>query len=962
MKIWRIFVVIMLLIIFSYFAKVSAQSPADVSIQSINFKSQQNTDVYPGSSNAVLRIDTRFNVNATNPTGNLLDLPAGFSPSSGYSTVSGARDLYGNSARNVTSGETVYFLFYLNVDKSTPPGTYYANFSVSYFSDSGVMVSDYFTIPLTVAPYPAPQISVSSSSWNPGGYPGTYGTSLQVTLENDGESNINSANVNLTLPSGFFIDNPQAQLSALNSGSRASITFSPIDISENVEPGSYTASLTVNAIMTTKDGVSYNSTFKVYFTVNVDPIPSKYKELGIFSAYWGDVRPQPVYSDSLYAQLNIVYINNGDNAINSIQTTISSPSITPILTSSVYYGSLQGGGSTTLNYYVSINSSSIMENILSFMANVSYRVDLGGGSYLVIRDNLPFNISIEKYPISSEGNAIGIVSWGWYNGYSVFPNTNGAILTVTIANKLPFSLSGANFTLLLPENFSVDPSTKEVNAGTAIQAYGTFSMQFKLNIGNVQPGNYTALLLAQFVINSGGPGISRIEVLSLNLKINDISESIKPIEWGWKEGSVDIVSFGANYYIILRNEKIDALTNPVLYIYLPQGIRFSQTNMSTGGVIPSSQGASSQVIPLQNIQQYLQQIAQSTSPGVSGTAPSSYSKGESIYFTFPLNIMVNVTGNYYAEASLSFIDVWGTLRSLNLTIPIPVYGAVNYIDVKIVGKLDIRSRYTNLTIEITNNGTSPAYNVYLTLSPPSSLLSSQATTSILLANPSTIYIPILEQRKTVSIPVTFVYNPFGSQSIVGTTAVINYGVVPLQISIQYRDAGGQQHTFNNQIALAVEPFIELSLTQVTTSLSNGTLKIGGTLINYGSQTAYRVNIIAYTSNLSSSYFIGDMDPASQSAFRIEVPVPSYVNKENVTLIITYYNTYNELYRREINFQVSAQPTETHTQITQTTGNILNNVEIRAAIVMIGAFLLFTAIIIYRMYSSHAKRMKGMKEE
>lgn len=962
MKAWKFILFIMMILMMSLSLHTVAQSPADISIQCTNFKSQQNTDVYPGSTNAVLRIDVRFNVNAINPTGSLLGLPNGFTPSSGYSTISGARDLYGDSAKNVTNGETVYFIFYLNVDKSVLPGTYYANFSVNYYSIDGVYVSDYFIVPLQVSSYPAPQISVSSVSWSPAGYPNTFGTSLQITLENDGESSITSANVNISLPDGFFISNPQTQLGSLASGNRITLSFGPIDISEYLKPGNYTAFLTFNALMTTKDGVPYNATFLVNFTFQVDAVPSKYRELSILSAYWGDVRPQPVYNNSLYAQLNVIYINKGENTITSIETEIFSPYITPVLSSSAYFGSLQGGSSITLSYYVSINSLSLLKNEIDFNTNVSYRIDLGGGSYLIIKDNLSFSISIESYPASSYGAALGLVSWGWYNGYSVFPNTNNAILTITVANKLPFSISGANFSLILPQGFSLDSSTKEVYAGTTIPAYGTFSMQFKVNVGNVQPGNYSALLIADMVINSGGPGFYKVEFLPLYFNIENISDSIKLLEWGWKEGSADIFSYGDNYYILLRNEKIDVLTNPVLYISLPNGIYFSATNASSGGVIPSSQGASPQTIPVQNIQQYIQQVSQSSSSTVSGGVASSYSKGSSIYFTFPLNIMVNATGCYYANATISFLDAWGTIRTLNFTLPIPVYGAVNYIDVKILGKLDIRSRYTNLTVEVTNNGTSPAYNVYLTLSPPSSLLSPQVSSSILLASPSTLYLQVLDAGKTVYIPVTFVYNPFGSQSISGGTALINYGVVPIQVSVQYKDAGGQQHTFNNQIALAVEPFIELSVTDVTTSLSNGTLKISGTLINYGSQTAYRVNLVAYTSNTSTPYFIGDMDPASQSAFRFEIPVPEYINKENVTLVITYYNTYNELYKREISFQVASQATGTSTQTSQPQTSLLNISEVRVAVIMVGAFLLFAAILIYKMYSSHAKRLKEMKEE
>ncbi|NAY89395.1 MAG: hypothetical protein GU347_01555, partial [Desulfurococcales archaeon] len=358
MKVRSFPLVFLLLLSVAYFTVALSQSPANTFIQNVNFKTQQNTDVYPGSSNAQLRVDVTFNVNATNPTGKLESLPSGITPSSGYGTSSGARDLYGNNAKNVTAGETVYFIFYLSVDKSVKPGTYYSEFSVTYITDGGNIETDYFQVPLTISEYPSPNIIISSVNWNPAGYPGVHGTSLQVTLENQGESSIVSATADIMLPSGMEIDNPQVQLGALGTGNSATVTFSSIDINEDLPPGNYSAFLNINALMQTQDGVSYNSAFNVPFTLSISSVPSKYKELSVLSAYWGDTRPQPVYGDSLYAQLNVQYINLGDYTIDSIQTQLSSPFILPVRTASAYSTPINGGGAATLNYYVSLNVSS----------------------------------------------------------------------------------------------------------------------------------------------------------------------------------------------------------------------------------------------------------------------------------------------------------------------------------------------------------------------------------------------------------------------------------------------------------------------------------------------------------------------------------------------------------------------------------------------------------------------------
>lgn len=962
MKVRSFPLVFLLLLSVAYFTVALSQSPANTFIQNVNFKTQQNTDVYPGSSNAQLRVDVTFNVNATNPTGKLESLPSGITPSSGYGTSSGARDLYGNNAKNVTAGETVYFIFYLSVDKSVKPGTYYSEFSVTYITDGGNIETDYFQVPLTISEYPSPNIIISSVNWNPAGYPGVHGTSLQVTLENQGESSIVSATADIMLPSGMEIDNPQVQLGALGTGNSATVTFSSIDISEDLPPGNYSAFLNINALMQTQDGVSYNSTFNVPFTLSISSVPSKYKELSVLSAYWGDTRPQPVYGDSLYAQLNVQYINLGDYTIDSIQTQLSSPFILPVRTASAYSTPINGGGAATLNYYVSLNVSSIQKGTIPAYINVTYRVDLGGGAYLTIKDVLKIGLDVEGFPLGNGTPRIGLVSWGWYNGYSVFPNTKGAIFSITISNNLPYSISAANFTLLLPDGFSLDTSTEKIVVGNPIQSYGTYTMQFKMNVGGVSPGNYTALLLSDFIANSGGPGVKYSEITPIELSIDNLTDSIEVLNWGWKEGSVDVFSYGANYYITFRNLKFDGVSNPVLYVSLPNGFLLSSTNTSAGGILPSSPyTATPQIIPGSEVQQYIQNLLSGTSQSSSSSAPSTYSKGSSIYFSFPLNVMVGAVGSYYANATLSFIDAWGTLREYKLEIPLTVYGAINYIDVRIIGDLNIMNRYTNLTLEITNHGSSPAYNVYISLSPPSSLVSSQTSNTILLASPSTLYIAKLDANMTERIPVTFVYNPLGAQSISGATAIINYGVVPIQVSIQYKDAGGIQHSFNNQIALAIEPFIKLSLTQVSSSLSNGTLRVNGLVVNYGSQTAYRVTVEVEASNASSSYFIGDIDSGSQTAFSVQLSVPSNARKENVTVILTYYNNYNELKRESISFEVVGQPSQniTQTQLPQGTAGLA---EIRVALAMVAVFLLLTGVLIYRMYRSHSRKLREMIEK
>jgi hypothetical protein len=119
------------------------------------------------------------------------------------------------------------------------------------------------------------------------------------------------------------------------------------------------------------------------------------------------------------------------------------------------------------------------------------------------------------------------------------------------------------------------------------------------------------------------------------------------------------------------------------------------------------------------------------------------------------------------------------------------------------------------------------------------------------------------------------------------------------ISIFYRDAGGYYRTFNNSVTVVVEPFIELAIRSVKATGTNASSTVTGTLINYGSSTAYRVEVELKIGNTIASENIGDIGPGEEVAFRVDID--NY--NETAVLTVRYYNIFNEINTNEMTITI-----------------------------------------------------------
>jgi len=936
-------------------------SSGNFKILSTTFKSSAGTDVYPGSRRAQLRIDVQYLGQATiYAIAGQLKVPNGISPSYGYGLTSPARDLNGTAKSYAKPGDVFYFEFYLDIDKSVSPGTYNATLIISFRNETkpSEYLSESYSINITVDQYPPLKLAAVDVSWSPRAYPGTTDTSLRITIRNVGDCDLRNAIARLKLPSGMSPEESTAQLGALARGDQATMQFSRIDVGEDVGPGRYSATLNVDGTAQTPDGVTYNASTTVPLTIEVEaPTPDLYV-LRLFSVQWGEARPSPAYPGSKYAPLTITVVNVGKYDVTGLTAIANSQYLEPVKPEQVYSARIYSGGSCSLTFYFNVKDYAPEGFCVTVL--LEYWVDLGGGTLVKVKHSQNIPVSVERYTgTGSEG--LYVVSYGWFNNFNVFPHTDNATYQVTVANRLPFSVRGLKASLVLPSGFRGDRgSMATAYVDGPVQSYSTTTLSFRVSVDDVKPGTYRATLTLDYVVESGGPGARRVEKYEISLSVVNDAEALELVSATWLGSAAESGTYGALLRVDVRNNYVDSMSGAVLELNLPKGFFSSIDNSSKVKVAPASPQALQ--MTQQAISQNLQALISVIGSAASSPQARQYSRGDVISFLIPLNVLVDSTGTYLAVGNVSYVDPWGCARKCRIEVPLVVLGSTKYLEVKFSGSLSAKSRYTNATLWLRNVGSSPVYNVMLTIKPTQSATAPSAlgatSTSLLIATPSTIYIDALDPHSQMTVPVTFAFNPTGYQSMMGATTIMNYGVVPLTVSISYKDANGYSHSFDTTVTIALEPFIDIVVKDLKAEASGNVLEVSGTLINYGSATAYRVEVRVDAGSSSSSSFVGDVDPGSQTAFRVRVQASESLG-DTAKLCVSYYNIFNERDARELPISITrVQPKVGEKPSGQALPAIYGISLLTIVLLAIAIFLVLVGLLIFRLYRSHMKKMRS----
>ncbi|MEM4791093.1 MAG: hypothetical protein QW780_03190 [Sulfolobales archaeon] len=715
-----------------------------------------------------------------------------------------------------------------------------------------------------------------------------------------------------------------------------------LQVQDSVEPSTYTLKVEVEYVKIVAGASLYN-TEVLSIPLQVEALEDYAPNVRLLEAFWGAQQPMPAFPNSRHVPLTIVFQNLGRYDAVGVSARAESSLLNPVVDSAACATRLPQGGTCSIVLYFDIPASA--RGFLQLNVSLEYYMTAFGTNARVAKLYL---VQLYVEPLEHYGGALLPVSWGWLNNYNVFPNTENTTYVVTVANRIPYSVSGIIAELYLPHGFRGNRGSVSIAyVDGPVRSYSSVNIGFRVSVGNVAPGAYSAVVRLDYVVLSGGPGVRVVAEYKVEVVVVDDSRAVEVVSSSWLEGSVEPGTYGALLNLVVRNNLVDGMTGVFLQLELPKGIFSSLDNTSILRLPPVSQQVIQSLAGAGRLHQTtLIQLLQQAS-----AAPTVYSRGDMISFVAPLNLLVNTTGTYVANATLYYVDSWGTPRYCKFVVPLTILGSTRYIEVYLDGgTLRVSSRFTQAVLRLRNVGSSPAYNVYVTIYPHAQL-------PVIIASPAVNYVDRVDPDRDAELHLTLVYNPMGVY-VTGAQTVVSYGTVPLLVGVIYRDVSGRPKTFNTTLVVVVEPFVELVLRDARAVVSAGTIRASGVVVNYGSATAFRagVRICMMHTNECAESFIGDIEPGAQRAFSVSLSVQAFVRDVNLTLF--YYNAYNELlyFTHRLPVSVTTTPTPATTPAEQ-----LFVTERWVAIAAVAGFLVVVAFMIYKVASSYYKKLKTPSE-
>ncbi|MEM0224907.1 MAG: hypothetical protein QXV54_05030 [Desulfurococcaceae archaeon] len=787
-------------------------------------------------------------------------------------------------------------------------------------------------------------IVVERIEWSNGhAYPNSTGNTLIVALlNNDPNVSIVDAIVELkTVTEVIYPRKLVAYNIVLNPGTLVEVSFTNIIVLGTVEPGVYDAVINITGILRGQDN-SYRLISLSRKTVLVIDDPSVLKPvlpiLEIVESFWGEGSPQYIYPGNARAALTIVLRNNGTITASNVIVLIDSVNpddVSVLNNASVCSIQLAPGSTCNAIFYLNLTKSS--SGIKIFNLKVQFGVQEVGINTLFTQQ-LVTSIYLPEY---QAGGSVVVANYGWLNNNPVFPRTKGAVLNVNLANLEAYSIYSTWVTLTTPDCMSVrngTPST--VYIAGPVATLQTTTLSFTIDLNNCKAGIHQAVLEIDYYVQTAGGGTRKKSLQLIHLFVDSDYDSIEYVTSGWVNTPVTPPVYGAQFYIVLRNAKYPSITNPILKLNLPKGVTESKTNSSEPALTPALniplqqayliQGAQSNIAQL--ISQYMQQSQMVT----------SVNKGDFMVFSVTLNIESVNTTVLYVPFTLEFIDHWGNEYSYSSQFAINILTTPPMLEIRPVTPLiAFRNGTAIVDILVENKYSTPISNLYLALIP---------TSNNVIPQNAIRYIGKLEGCSNTTVRFEVVYNPL--QITMGTVPVSMSSAV-FTATLIFVDVAGALHTINTTLAVMIKPFIELTLLPTTVArYSKDTLIVNGIVANTGISTAR--SVIAYIKYGSAEAFsiIGDVDPASQTPFRLEIKAP-YVG-DNCTLIIRYRDEYGSEYVLETPLEVTQIVEQTVTATTQPTQT---DIAFKIAIVvLIAVFLVALFFVLYRHSKQVMKRV------
>jgi hypothetical protein len=717
-----------------------------------------------------------------------------------------------------------------------------------------------------------------------------------------------------------------------------------VDVSPDASAG--VAEVVVNLTYSVRSGATI-SLFRESHRVGIPIADYKYYRptIVLASAYWGAQTPYRALVGQRNVAFTLTLTNMGYYPIEAVvvRAGVLKGSAIMVKNSDVCSAYLAPGASCSVTLYVDLGPVD-RGGMIVFSVAVEYMFTQFSTA---ISDAKQFTIYL---PVEepATGKGLELVDASWSNNWPVYPNTENATLVITLVNRWPYRVSGMDVELLLPQGFSTKwGSVAKAYVAGPVNSLQQIAVPLQLSVGDIKPGRYTAKLLVRYVVESGTPDTFTEEELNISLVVNDLSSSVEVVNVYWVLRSPQPPEYGALLTVVVRNNYNPAMKGVVMDVELPPGIVSADTNTSSARVPATATNILQQIQVARISPSQLSQLL-SLLLTQQAQVQTGFSYGDLMYFYLKLNIITNKTGVFTVNAIINFVDQWNNVRKVPLNLEVSILGSARIIDVAAPTSITIRRGVANVSIGLINKGSAPLYNVYIYLAPYVAMLIPQQAVK---------YVDVLHPYELTNVSFTLVYNPL-AVSMGTTQTYLRYMSVPFSLSIVYRDVYGNIQAFNTSLAFILEPFIELLLTEVKASGAGSTIIVSGTIVNYGIATARSVVVKAVYSGVEQETLIGDVDPASQSSFRLEMEVSNIANN-TLLLQLAYRDEYGRISTLNYTIPIIIRRVEVTPTVPQQQGVVYNYILV---IGLATAFLTVIGLALYKYIKARTKALEKVVAE
>ncbi|MEO3993181.1 MAG: hypothetical protein QN229_02570 [Desulfurococcaceae archaeon TW002] len=536
------------------------------------------TSVYPGSRDAEVSVEVR-NEEAFSIRGvqGCFSLPEGFHFSVGVSSCVWAYSVNGFWVYEFAPGEVFLIRTRLNIEDYVLPGSYVLELNITYrvfdgYSETPKYVV--FLVYVNVSEYPEVMLSVIDVWWSASVFPGTQSATLNARLKNSGNSDVLGGYGILTLQPPLMPREIRVELPTIPRGSTYVLTVGGIDVPLLTSPGSYEGFLRINMTSRTEDGITYESSTSLSFTIVVS-VPEVPNIVVVDSGWSYDV----AYSEGRSLVMFVKIQNRDLPTINSLTAVLKLPEglksrdgrnyIVTTLEEPLSYGSI-----ATLTFSnIVVNMSEQLENTI--VAEVYFE---GLATYRGSEFWFNLSLSVTATLVSEDILRIGWVEWSYQGGTAeALPTSRDIILVIRLSNFGQDFLTLLNVSPLFPDFIQVKSVGGTCLAG--IQPGSTCVLQLVIDVDSkASPGFYNASLIVTYDARVGTSFLYRTTTLNFQFVISDpynyvANLILSKVWWG---ATTPTVSYGLEKLYPLHVELTNLGRYGASYVYLkvsgPNGV------------------------------------------------------------------------------------------------------------------------------------------------------------------------------------------------------------------------------------------------------------------------------------------------------------------------------------------------------------------------------------------------------